>query len=202
MHLNFLFEHLFFFTQGDGGGSPPADGGDEGGDPVGETPTTGDSSRTFTQAEVNALITTRLEKERAKAAKDAQAAKEEAERVAAEQQGEYQALYEKEKAAREKIEADLKETTLTALRVAAATAAGLPVSWASRLQGETVEALEADAAAMAKDLPVPPAPDINAHGGDGATPTTARNKLGGLTEQEFAARYGLSLEAVKAYVNR
>ena len=65
---------------------------------------------------------------------------------------------ELQKAAEARAAADKRATDaeLLLLKRDIADDAGLPKSWASRLQGATKEELEADAKALAKDLPAPP----------------------------------------------
>lgn len=77
-------------------------------------------------------------------------------------------LAEIEAAQKTQAEKDAEEKTalarerddarLSLLRRDAAEEAGLPKSWASRLQGSTAEELLADAKALAKDLPAKAAP--------------------------------------------
>jgi hypothetical protein len=146
------------------------------------------AGKTFTQAEVDALIAQRLERARKSAEESANKARSEAERKAAEQQGEFQKLYEAEKAQREATEQRAKALELASLRRDVAEKMGVPSALAARLQGETLEELEADAKALMAALPKPGAPNTNATGG-GKPPTN------GYSEQErvnLAARLGVS----------
>lgn len=171
-------------------------------------PTGGDAGeqpqRTFTQAEVDALIKDRLDRAAKKSEEQQRRAQEEAQRRAAEQQGEYKSLYEKVQAELEQTRNEAKAATVAATRRLVAQRLGLSDKVAERLVGETEEELMADAEALLGELPKPqkpPAPNINAANGDGRVPTPQTDKLGGLTPQEFAARYNLTVAAVQQYLN-
>lgn len=171
-------------------------------------PTGGDAGeqpqRTFSQAEVDALIKDRLDRATKKSEEQQRRAQEEAERRAAEQQGEYKSLYEKTQAELEEVRTQAKAAQLAATRRLVAKELGISEKIAERLVGETEEELRADAEALLGELPKPqkpPAPNINAGNGDGRVPTPQTDKLGGLTPQEFAARYNLTVAAVQQYLN-
>ena len=171
-------------------------------------PTGGDAGeqpqRTFTQAEVDALIKDRLDRATKKSEEQQRRAQEEAQRRAAEQQGEYKSLYEKTQAELEEVRTQAKAAQLAATRRLVAKELGISEKIAERLVGETEEELRADAEALLGELPKPqkpPAPNINAANGDGRVPTPQTDKLGGLTPQEFAARYNLTVAAVQQYLN-
>ncbi len=132
------------------------------GDASGKTADT--AGKTFTQAEVDALLSSRLERERRKTEEATAKARTEAERQAAEQQGEYQKLYEAEKAQREATEQRAAALELAAMRREVADRLGVPAALVNRLQGDTPEALEADAKALMAALPKPGAPNINSTG--------------------------------------
>lgn len=127
----------------------------------------GAAQRTFTQDDVDRLIAERLEREKGKAAKAAEAARTEAERKAAEEQGKFKQLYDQTQARLAEAEAKARELELNALRRAAAEKVGLPGALADRLRGETPEEMEADAKSVLAALPKPQAPDIN-NGAGGA----------------------------------
>lgn len=182
------------------------------------TPATGDAApiettgggageqpqRTFTQAEVDALIKERLDRQANKSEEQQRKAQEEAQRQAAEQQGEYKSLYEKAQAELEQTRSEAKAAQLAATRRLVAQKLGLSEKIAERLVGENEEELMADAEALLGELPKPQkptAPNINAANGDGRVPTPQTDKLGGLTPQEFAARYNLTVAAVQQYLN-
>ena len=159
---------------------PPAP--DSAAPPNGDAPgkTADTAGKTFTQAEVDALIAQRLERAKKSTEEAAEKAKAEAERKAAEQQGEYQKLYETEKAQREATEQRAAALELAAMRREVADRLGVPAALVNRLQGDTPEALEADAKALMAALPKPGAPDINNAGGgkppaDGKTPEALKN---------------------------
>ena len=123
------------------------------------------AGKTFTQAEVDALIAQRLERSKRQTEEATIKARTEAERKAAEQQGEFQKLYEAEKAQREATEQRAAALELAAMRREVADRLGVPAALVSRLQGDTPETLEADAKALMAALPKPGAPNINSTGG-------------------------------------
>lgn len=116
--------------------------------------------KTYSEAEVETLIKERLEREKKARERAANDAREKAEQEAAAKNQEYEKLAKinEEKAA--KLEAELKSLKLSELRRAVAEKVGIPAALASRLIGETAEALEADAKALLETLPKPtPAPE-------------------------------------------
>jgi hypothetical protein len=151
-----------------------------------DQPTAGDTQpvaaqaeRTFTQADVDRIITERLNKEKAKAESMAAKAREDAERKAAEEQGKFRELYE---AAQKRIadtEARLKAAEIASIKREVAARLNMPQALANRLQGETAEDIEADAKELMAALPKPAAPNINSGTGIGAAPTN-----GGMSEAE------------------
>lgn len=111
------------------------------------------SDRTFTQAELDAIVTERIQRERKKGEEAAVRAREAAERKAAEEQGQFKALYEKTQADLERMTTQIRQQELSILRNDIAGKVGLPPQLANRLQGDTPEALEADAKALLALLP-------------------------------------------------
>ena len=101
----------------------------------------------------------RVEKELSEARKEAakylttlrsqEQQQQEAEAQRLKEAGEFKALYEKEQLARAALEAQVAAATRKQQQIEAATAAGLPLDMATRLIGDTPEALLADAQAMA-----------------------------------------------------
>jgi uncharacterized membrane protein YqiK len=133
------------------------------GDATGQTATAG---RTFTQAEFDAVLKERLERADRKTAEATAKARADEQRKAAEAQGEYQKLYEATKAELEAAAQRAQALELAAMRRDVADRLGVPAALAARLQGDTPEALEADAKALMAALPKPGAPNINsAQGG-------------------------------------
>jgi hypothetical protein len=120
---------------------------------------------------------------------------EEAARKAAEQQGQFKDLYEKEKTAREQAEAKAKAAELAALRGKVGTKYKLPETLIDRLQGDTEEALEADAKALAAALPKMPG---TTDGGLGTNQTPPAQAKTDAEIRELAAVYGVSFEFLKA----
>jgi len=167
--------------------------------PETNTATTGDATgtnggeetaKTFTQADVDRIISERLKKAESKAAEAANKARQEAERKAAEEQGQYQKLYEQTLAEKQAAEERAKAIELATLRERIARAAGLPDALAARLQGEDEDTLTADAKALAKLMPKPPAPNINAAPGSGAAPIPGQ--MTDAERVELAAIYGVN----------
>lgn len=145
-----------------------------------EQPTAGDTQpapaqveRTFTQADVDRIITERLTKEKAKAESMATKAREDAERKAAEEQGKFRELYEAAQQRIAETEARLKAAEIASIKREVAGRLNMPQALANRLQGETLEDIEADAKELLAALPKPAAPNINSGTGNGATPTGA-----------------------------
>ena len=145
-----------------------------------EQPTAGDTQpvaaqaeRTFTQADVDRIITERLTKEKAKAESMATKAREDAERKAAEEQGKFRELYEAAQQRIAETEARLKAAEIASIKREIAGRLNMPQALANRLQGETLEEIEADAKELMAALPKPAAPNINSGTGNGATPTGA-----------------------------
>lgn len=161
-----------------------------------EQPTAGDTQpvaaqaeRTFTQADVDRIITERLTKEKAKAESMATKAREDAERKAAEEQGKFRELYEAAQQRIAETEARLKASEIASIKREVAGKLNMPQALANRLQGETLEEIEADAKELMAALPKPSAPNINSGTGNGATPTGV-----GMSEaekKELAARLGV-----------
>jgi hypothetical protein len=162
------------------------------------TPTTGDNQpeqqaqpeRTFTQADVDRIINERIAKERSKAETMAAKAREEAERKAAEEQGEYQKLYQAAQKRIEETEARLKASEIASIKREVATRLNMPVALANRLQGEDEATIEADAKELMAALPKPVAPNINSGTGNGAAPK-ADGTMSESEKKELAARLGV-----------
>jgi hypothetical protein len=105
------------------------------------------SERTFTQAELDQILTARLSREREKYV-DYDAIKSELETRKTAEMSEVERLQKQlddERKAGEQAKADADIARLEMLRLQVATEKGLPAPLASRLQGTTKEALEADA---------------------------------------------------------
>lgn len=147
-----------------------------------------EAARTFSQTDVDRIVAERIERERRKGEEQARKATEAAERKAAEEQGKFQELYQKAQADLERLAAEKRGLELAALRRDVAAKFQLPDGLAKRLQGETVEELERDAQDLLAAIPKPAAPNINA----GNAPARVNgNVYGGLSEKEFAARFGV-----------
>lgn len=86
--------------------------------------------------------------------REIESAKEAAERQALEEQGQFKAAYEREKLAREKLEAETQTRLLGLMREKIGLQAGLPEALIPRLQGATEDEIRADAEALKAALPV------------------------------------------------
>lgn len=167
---------------------------------VTDTAKTETPAKTFSQPEVEQMIKDRLDRERKKAEDAAAKAAAEAERKAAEEQGKYKELYEKLTADVAARDAEIERMQKAAWKAEAAKKIGLPDGLAARIQGDTLDEMLADAEELLNAMPKPAAPNINAGGGNGRLPA-AVEALGGLTPEEFAARFNLSVESVKQVIN-
>jgi hypothetical protein len=156
------------------------------------------AERTFKQSEVEALIRERLASAERKSAESARKAAADAEAKALKEQGEYKTLYEKMQAELEQERTRAKALEVAGMRRDVAARLQLPVGLVDRLRGETMEDIEADAAALLAALPKPSAPNINAGNGSG------KGGAGVLSDDELeqkAARLGVSLKYAKQFLN-
>lgn len=170
----------------------PAPTGDATGTNGGATQESAPVEKTFTQTDIDRIVTERLAKERTKSEAAVKRAQEEADRKAAEQQGQYEQLYKDAQAKLDAAEARAKALELAGLQRQVADKVGLPAALAERLRGDTLEDLEADAKAVLASIPKPAAPNLNNEAGAGGKPGTQNAGLyGGLTEQQFMAVYGV-----------
>jgi hypothetical protein len=159
--------------------------------PTGAEPgTKTEAAKTFTQTELDAIVTERLQRAQRKAEEQANKARTEAERKAQEEQGQYQKLAESLKAELEQERQARKAAEVAGFKRDVVARRNLPAGLAHRLQGETLEEIEADAEMLLSELPKPQAPNINA--GDASA---ANLRLpGGMTEEsikEQAVRLGV-----------
>lgn len=162
------------------------------------TPTAGEqqqeptqqTERTFTQTELDRIISERLAKERTKAEAAAVKAREEAERKAAEEQGEFKRLYEQTAQRLAETEARAKAAEIASIKREVAARLNMPAKLAERLQGETAEDIEADAKDLMAALPKPAAPNINSGTGIGAAPQQ-NGAMSEAEKKELAAVLGV-----------
>lgn len=110
--------------------------------------------------EIQKLRTEAAERRTAlKALEDAQAKRQADEAKAKEKeladQSKFKELAEQYQAERDKLQAEIGKLTLDALRSKIAADAGLPPSFAARLQGTTEDELKADAETLKADMPAP-----------------------------------------------
>ena len=144
------------------------------------------SFTTEQQAHIDKLISDRLKRERDKQQAAIDKAKADAEASQAAERGEFQRLYETEKANRAEAEARLAQMEHDQQRRDAAQAAGIAPLW-QRLQGSTPEELAEDAKALAAMMQ--PAQPGNGQPARQATqPTPAPQGRNGLTDEERRAR--------------
>lgn len=138
-----------------------------------------------------------LEKEKT----DLQKAQEAAKRKAAEEQGEFQKLYEEQKALREEAERIAQDARLSMLRQKVGTKHKLPDALVGRLQGETEDEIEADAKAIMAALPKPETVTTT-DAGQGVNATAPRQAMSDEEIREMAAIYGISEQNLKQIVTR
>lgn len=150
---------------------------------------------TFSQADVDRIVSDRLARAQTKAQQATEKATKEAERKSAEEQGKFKELYETALAEAETERASRQSLEMETLKAKVARTVGLPEKLASRLQGEDEESLTADAQSILSDLPKPVAPNINAGAGDGVVPPV--NGMTPAEKQELAAIYGVNPNYLK-----
>jgi len=109
----------------------------------------------FTQAELDAIVKERLDREKKQRDKAAAEAKKKAEEKALAENQEWKKLADEREAELAKIQAELKTANLLELKRAAAAEYELPEALIPRLQGDTKEDIEADAKQLAETLPKP-----------------------------------------------
>ena len=134
--------------------------------------------RTFTQADLDRIVTERLAKEKQRSEALAAKAKADAERKAAEDQGEWKKLAEQYKSEAVAEQAARKAAEIAILRRDVAAKLNVPALLADRLRGETPEDIEADAKLLLAGLPKAGPPPGNAGSGakqDGATSGKSMN---------------------------
>jgi hypothetical protein len=167
--------------------------------PTGAEPGKQTEARTFSQAEVDALIAERLQRAARKADESSKKAAAEAEAKALREQGEYKTLYEKEQAKAQELEQRAKGLELAALRRDIAAEVGLPPALAARLMGDDDAALRADAQALLAAIPKPSAPNLNsapASGAGGGRTVPSDTEI-----EHMAARLGVSPKFAKQVVS-
>jgi hypothetical protein len=166
--------------------------------PTGADPgTKTEAAKTFTQTELDAIVTERLQRAQRKAEEQTAKARTEAERKAQEEQGEYKKLADSLKAELEQERTRAKALELAGLRRDVAARRNLPAGLVDRLRGETEQEIDADAEALLAALPKPQAPNINAGDASSKTPSLP----GGFSEaslKEQAVRLGVRFEDFKA----
>lgn len=140
------------------------------------------AEKKFTQADMNEAIKVRLAREKESSKRAAEEAQKLAEAEALAKNQEWQKLAETRAAEIAAKESELKSLKLLETKRAAAEKAGLPVAFAARLQGETLEELEEDAKVIAALLPKPSKTNLGATnpGGSqtGETIEERRRRLG------------------------
>jgi hypothetical protein len=129
------------------------------------TDNSGEQQRTFTQADLDRIVTERLAKEKQRAEAQATKARADAERKAAEEQGQWQKLAEQYKTEAEAERQRAQAATLAVLRRDIAAKMNVPAVLADRLQGNTAEEMEADAKSLLAGLPKASLPTANAGAG-------------------------------------
>ncbi len=158
----------------------------------------------MTQAELDGIIAERLERERAKSAKQADAARKIVEERALAEQAQWKELAERRAADLDALQAkaELAERQGAVIeQIYSNRLAGLPAAARRAVESLPVDDVLARLAWLDKNEALFRAssavPDISATAGG----RQAGPGLGGLDAQQLASRYGLKPEAVQAYVN-
>ena len=152
-------------------------------------PNSGNSDRTFSQADLDRIVKERLEREAEKQRKASEKAQSDAEQKRLAEEGKWKEAFEKQQAELETERKARRDNELKLLRRDAAAQVSLPTALTDRLQGETLEEMVADAKSIMAALPKPSAPNTNGGVGDGAVP-----KNGAKNEEEkrsLADRFGV-----------
>jgi hypothetical protein len=150
----------------------------------------GNTERTFTQADLDRIIDDRLKQERGKAEKAAAKAQADAEAKVLAEQGKYKELYDKQQAELQTAQAEAKAAATKLLQRDVAAKVNLPLPLAERLRGETADEMEADANTLLAAMPKPAAPNINANSGAGGAP--AVGQMSDAEKRELAARLNVN----------
>lgn len=124
-------------------------------DGSGKEPEKGAEEKKFTQAELDAEIAKRLARKEEQQKKAAEEAETERKRLEAEAAGKWEEVNKQLKAQVASLEAEKMKAETEARRMRVATKKGIPLALASRLTGETEDAMEADADVFLAGLPKP-----------------------------------------------
>lgn len=157
----------------------------------------------MTQAELDRMIAERLERERAKSAKQADAARKVIEEQALAEQAQWRELAERRAADLDALraKAELAERQGAVIeQIYSSRLAGLPATARKAVESLPVDDVLARLSWLDKNealFRASAVPDISATAGG----RPAGPGLGGLDAQQLASRYGLKPEAVQAYVN-
>lgn len=120
-------------------------------------PTGGTPDKTFTQAELDAIVKDRLDRQQRAITTQREKERADAEAAKLAEQGEFKKLAEAAEAKARTLEATLAARDYADLQRAVAAEHSLPADLAARLQGATREELVADAKNLAKLVTVPAA---------------------------------------------
>jgi hypothetical protein len=154
--------------------------------PAGDPPAEQQQGKSFTQEEVNHLISQRLAAERAKFGDIAELKRKAEAHDAAEEAN--RSEIERATAVIEKLQKDNAKLTHEKVRADIAGKHGLTPAQARRLVGETEEELAADAAELAKDLGIPAPGTQPPPGGGRPAPATRPVSQGAGGEPETGAK--------------
>jgi len=124
----------------------------------GTSPAAEGEQKTFSQADLDRIIATRLEQERTQATQRLERERQDAQARAAAEAGDHKTVAEQAQARVKELEAAIAARDHAELQRTVAAKAGLPADLAARLQGTTEAELEADAKALAKLIPAAPPP--------------------------------------------
>ncbi len=140
----------------------------------------GEAPKTFTQADLDRILSERLAQAQRTAEAKAKKAATEAEQRTLAEQGEWRKLAEVAQAELAEAKKQAAEAQAALLRREVATKHNLPSALVDRLRGETLEELDEDAKALMAALPKPSAPNINGAAGNGRVPGT-----GAMSDEEI-----------------
>lgn len=139
-----------------------------------------EAPKTFTQADIDRILSERLAQAQRTAEAKVKKAQAEAEQKALAEQGKYEELYKATQAQLAEAQRTAQEAQNALMRREVAAKHNLPSALVDRLRGETLEELDEDAKALMAALPKPSAPNINGAAGNGRVPGT-----GAMSDEEI-----------------
>ena len=157
-----------------------------------------EAAKTFTQAELDAIVKERLQREEKRRDEAVKKAAAEAEARHLAEQGKYEELFKKAQSELEQERQRAKSLEIAGIRRDVAARLNLPNGLVDRLRGDTEDEITADAQTLLAALPKPAAPNINAGDAGGSRKPSV---LDGMDLDNLAARLGISAKYAKEYLN-